>query len=157
MYDFTTMVRTAEESKALNRRRGPMIILSASGMLTGGRVLHHLEAFGGDPRNAIVLSGFQAGGTRGAALLAGADHLRLFGRDIRIDAEVVALQAFSGHADGDELLHWMEGAARPPKMTYITHGEPEAADTLRARIKRELGWPVRVPEQLERISLELPR
>jgi metallo-beta-lactamase family protein len=153
MYAVATMVRTAEESKALNRRHGPMIILSASGMLTGGRVLHHLEAFGADPRNAIVLSGFQAGGTRGAALVGGADHLRVFGRDIRIGAEVVALQSFSGHADADELLQWMGGATRAPRMTYITHGEPDAADTLRARIKRELGWPVRVPEQLERVSL----
>ena len=156
MYEIATMVRTAEESKALNRRRGPMIILSASGMLTGGRVLHHLEAFGGDARNAIVLSGFQAGGTRGAALLAGADHLRLFGREIRVDAEVIALQSYSGHADGDELLGWMRRAERVPRMTYVTHGEPDAADTLRARIKRELGWRARVPEQLETVSLTSP-
>jgi metallo-beta-lactamase family protein len=156
MYALATMVRTAEESKALNRRHGPMIILSASGMLTGGRVLHHLEAFGGDARNAIVLSGFQAGGTRGAALLAGSDRLRIFGQDIRIGAEVVALQSFSGHADRDELMAWMGGATRPPRMTYITHGEPDAADALRARIKRELGWPVRVPEQLEQVPLPAP-
>lgn len=156
MYALATMVRTAEESKALNRRHGPMIILSASGMLTGGRVLHHLEAFGGDARNAIVLSGFQAGGTRGAALLAGSDRLRLFGQDIKIGAEVVALQSFSGHADRDELMAWMGGATRPPRMTYITHGEPDAADALRARIKRELGWPVRVPEQLEQVPLPAP-
>lgn len=153
MYALAQMVRTSEESKALNRRHGPMIILSASGMLTGGRVLHHLEAFGADERNAIVLSGFQAGGTRGAALLGGADHLRMFGRDIRIGAEVIALQSFSGHADADELMHWMAHAPRAPQMTYITHGEPDAADTLRARIKRELGWPVHVPEQLERVSI----
>lgn len=156
MYALATMVRTAEESKALNRRHGPMIILSASGMLTGGRVLHHLEAFGNDARNAIVLSGFQAGGTRGAALLAGADRLRLFGRDIGIGAEVIALASFSGHADSDELMAWMGSASRPPRMTYITHGEPDAADALRARVKRELGWSVRVPEQLEQVSLLAP-
>lgn len=156
MYALSTMVRTAEESKALNRRHGPMIILSASGMLTGGRVLHHLEAFGSDPRNAIVLSGFQAGGTRGAALLAGSKRLRLFGRDIPIGAEVVALQSFSGHADSDELMAWMRGTTHAPRMTYITHGEPDAADALRARIKRELTWPVRVPEQGERILLRAP-
>ena len=153
MYSLATMVRTPEESIALYRRHGPMIILSESGMLTGGRVLHHLEAFGANERNAIVLSGFQAGGTRGAALLGGADHLRVFGRDIRIRAEVVALRSFSGHADADELLHWMSGASHAPEMTYITHGEPDAADTLRARIKHELGWPVSVPEQLERVPL----
>lgn len=156
MQGLATMVHTAEESKALNRGHGPMIILSASGMLTGGRVLHHLEAFGGDPRNAIVLSGFQAGGTRGAALLAGASTVRLFGREIRIDAEIVALQSFSGHADGDELMRWMSGAPRPPRMTFVTHGEPDAADALRARIKRELGWRVRAPEQLDRVSLAAP-
>ena len=156
MQSLVTMVRNADESRALNRRRGPMIILSASGMLTGGRVLHHLEAFGADPRNAIVLSGFQAGGTRGAALLAGASTLRVFGRDLRIGAEVVALQSFSGHADGDELMRWLSGASRAPRMTYVTHGEADAADTLRARIKRELGWRVRVPEQLDEIALAAP-
>jgi metallo-beta-lactamase family protein len=156
MQALATMVHTADESKALNRRRGPMIILSASGMLTGGRVLHHLEAFGGDPRNAIVLSGFQAGGTRGAALVGGARSLRLFGRDIGIGAEVVALQSFSGHADGDELMDWMRASPIPPRMTYMTHGEADASDTLRARVKRELHWPVRVPEHLERIELVAP-
>ncbi|MDW9688383.1 MBL fold metallo-hydrolase [Sinorhizobium meliloti] len=156
MYSIATMVRSAEESKALNLRRGPMIIISASGMLTGGRVLHHLQAFGSDARNAILLSGFQAGGTRGAALAGGADHLRMFGHDVPIRAEVVQLESFSGHADADEILDWMKQANRPPKMTYLTHGEPDAADTLRARINREFGWQARVPEDLERIDLERP-
>ncbi|GCA52903.1 ribonuclease [Sinorhizobium sp. KGO-5] len=156
MYSIATMVRSAEESKALNLRRGPMIIISASGMLTGGRVLHHLQAFGSDARNAILLSGFQAGGTRGAALAGGADHLRMFGHDVPIRAEVVQLESFSGHADADEILDWMKQANRPPKMTYVTHGEPDAADTLRARINREFGWQARVPEHLERIDLERP-
>ena len=153
MYELATMVHTVEESKALNRRRGPMIILSASGMLTGGRVLHHVEAFGPDPRNAILLSGYQAGGTRGAALASGAQHLRMFGREVPVRAEVVTLQSLSGHADADEILTWMRGADRVPRTTYITHGEPDAADTLRARIKHELGWSARVPEQLERVLL----
>ena len=157
MHELATMVRTVEESKALNQRRGPMIILSASGMLTGGRVLHHLQAFGPDPRNAIVLSGYQAGGTRGAALVRGENHLRMFGHEVPIRAEVVQLGSFSGHADADELLEWMRGVPGAPRMTYVTHGEPDAADTLRARIKRELGWDARVPEYLERISLAAPR
>lgn len=156
MYSIATLVRSAEESKALNLRRGPMIIISASGMLTGGRVLHHLQAFGSDARNAVLLSGFQAGGTRGAALAGGADHLRMFGHDVPIRAEVVQLESFSGHADADEILDWMKQANRPPKMTYLTHGEPDAADTLRARINREFGWQARVPEHLERIDLERP-
>ena len=157
MYELATMVRTVDESKALNQRHGPMIILSASGMLTGGRVLHHLEAFGPDARNAILLSGYQAGGTRGATLVGGADHLRMFGREISIRAEVVPLQSFSGHADADEILAWMGGATRTPKMTYVTHGEPDAADTLRARIQRELGWHARAPEHLERVSVDAPQ
>ncbi len=157
MYQLASFVRSVEESKALNERHGPMIILSASGMLTGGRILHHLVAFGSDHRNAILLGGYQAGGTRGAALVGGAEHLRIFGADVAIQAEVVPLQSFSGHADADELLAWMAGATPAPAITYITHGEPEAADALRARIGRELGWKVRVPEHKERVVLESRR
>ena len=153
MYEVATMVRTMEESKALNMRRGPMIIIAASGMLTGGRVLHHLVAFGQDSRNAILLAGYQAGGTRGAALAGGADRLRIFGQDVSIRAEVVPMQSFSGHADADEILAWMGGAAPAPRQVYVTHGEADAADALRARITRELGWAARVPEHLERVSL----
>ena len=153
MYELATMVRSADESRALNMRKGPMIIIAASGMLTGGRVLHHLVAFGQDSRNAILLSGYQAGGTRGAVLAGGADHLRIFGQDVPIRAEVVAMQSFSGHADADEVLAWMGGATRKPGIVYVTHGEPDAADTLRARISRELGWQARVPEHLERVGL----
>ena len=133
-----------------------MIIISASGMLTGGRILHHLVSFGGDRRNAIILSGFQAGGTRGASLAGGARNLRIFGQEHRIEAEVVQPETFSGHADADEILSWM-GAAAPPRMTYLTHGEPEAADTLRRRVAHELGRNVRVPEHLETIRLDAPK
>lgn len=156
MFDLAVRVRTVEESKALNRQKEPKIIISASGMLTGGRILHHVVSFGQDPKNAIVLSGFQAGGTRGAALVSGKRTLRIFGEDIPIRAEVVQLEGLSGHADADEMLQWM-GKARPPKMTYVTHGEPDAADALRFRIDHELGWNVRVPEHLERISLRNPQ
>lgn len=154
MYELATMVRTVDESKALNERHGPMIIISASGMLTGGRVLHHLLAFGSDSRNAILLSGYQAGGTRGALLAGGAEQLRIFGREVPIRAEVVAMQGFSGHADADEVLAWMGGASRKPGITYVTHGELDAADTLRGRIEHELGWTARVPEHLEQVTLE---
>lgn len=154
MYELATMVRTVEESKALNQQHGPMIILSASGMLSGGRILHHLEAFAPDHRNAILLSGYQAGGTRGSALVAGAQTLKIFGREIPIRAEVVTLGSFSGHADADELLAWMGGATTPPRVTYITHGEPDASDALRLRIEDQLGWNVRVPEYLEQVSLD---
>lgn len=155
MYALATSVHTVDESKLLNLRGGPMIIISASGMLTGGRILHHVAAYGSDPRNAIVLTGYQAGGTRGSALLSGADSLRIFGRDIPIRAEVVDLDSMSAHADADGLIHWMGAVAEPPRQVYVTHGEAAAADTLRARIKRELGWPARVPEYMERVPLPL--
>lgn len=156
MYKLATPVRSADDSKLLNLRGGPMIILSASGMLTGGRILHHLENYGPDPRNAIILSGYQAGGTRGASLAAGEQHLRIYGRDIPIGAEVIHMEGLSAHADADELIQWMQAAPTAPAMTYVTHGEADSSDALRLRIKRELGWKVRVPEYLESVSLDNP-
>lgn len=156
MYSLATLVRTVDESKLLNLRGGPMIIISASGMLTGGRVLHHVAAYGSDPKNAIVLTGYQAGGTRGAALAQGDDHLRIYGRDTPINAEVVQLKSLSAHADSREIVQWMRDTPRAPRMTYITHGEADAAEALRLRIKRELGRNVRVPDQLDSIDLHNP-
>ncbi|MBX3173519.1 MAG: MBL fold metallo-hydrolase [Gemmatimonadaceae bacterium] len=156
MFRIAERVNSVEDSKALNARQGPMIIVSASGMLTGGRILHHLVTFGGDHRNAILLTGFQAGGTRGAALVEGAREIRLFGRTVPIAAEVTQLQTFSGHADADGLLRWMS-AGRAPRITYLTHGEPSAADALRHRVVHELGREARVPEHLETIDLDAPR
>jgi metallo-beta-lactamase family protein len=156
MYKLATPVRSADDSKLLNLRGGPMIILSASGMLTGGRILHHLENYGPDPRNAIILSGYQAAGTRGASLAAGEQHLRIYGQDIRIGAEVIQMEGLSAHADADELIQWMRTAPTAPSMTYITHGEADSSDALRIRIKRELGWKARVPEYLESVSMDHP-
>ncbi|WP_448002101.1 MBL fold metallo-hydrolase RNA specificity domain-containing protein [Agromyces bauzanensis] len=156
MYTLATSVHTVDDSKLLNLRGGPMIIISASGMLAGGRILHHLVAYGSDRRNAIVLTGYQAGGTRGSALLGGATSLRIFGEDVPIRAEVVSIDGMSAHADADELMAWMRAVDEPPDMVYVTHGEAVASDTLRARIKRELHWPVRVPEHLERVRLAVP-
>ena len=155
MYGLATPVHSVDESKLLNLRGGPMIILSASGMLTGGRILHHIAAYGSDPHNAIVLTGYQAAGTRGSALLGGASSLRIFGRDVPIRAEVVSLDSLSAHADADELMAWMGAVPEPPEAVYVTHGEPAAADILRARIKRELHWNVRVPQHLERVHLPI--
>ena len=107
MFELAHRVRTVDESKALNTRPGPFIVISASGMLTGGRVLHHVVSFGPDPRNTIVLSGFQAGGTRGAALARGDQVLRIFGRDVPIRAEVVQIESMSAHADANEILSWL--------------------------------------------------
>ncbi|WP_353810214.1 MBL fold metallo-hydrolase RNA specificity domain-containing protein [Agromyces sp. SYSU T00194] len=153
MYAIATPVHEVDDSKLLNLRGGPMVIVSASGMLTGGRILHHLAAYGPDPRNAVVLTGFQAGGTRGSALLGGAATLRIFGEDVPIRAEVVDIGTMSAHADADELIAWMRATSAPPERVYVTHGEPAAADALRVRITRELGWSARVPEQGERVAL----
>lgn len=125
----------------------------ASGMLTGGRILHHLVSFGGDGRNTVLPSGFQATGTRVAALVNGARSLRTFGRDVAIEAEVVQLQSLSGHAVADAILRWI-AAGPAPRMTYLTHGEPAAADTLRQRVARGLGRPVRVPDHPETVQLD---
>jgi metallo-beta-lactamase family protein len=156
MFRIAQRVNSVEDSKGLNTRQGPMIIVSASGMLSGGRILHHLASFGGDRRNAVLLAGFQAGGTRGAALAEGARTLRMFGRQFPIEAEIVQLRSFSGHADADEILRWM-AAAPASRMTYLTHGEPNAADTLRMRVRHELGREARVPDHLEAIHVDRAR
>jgi metallo-beta-lactamase family protein len=148
------MVQTVEDSIELNRRKGPMIILAASGMATGGRVLHHLKAFAPDPRNAIVFSGFQAGGTRGAAILGGASHVRIFGEDVPIRASVENLPNYSAHGDAGEILTWLRGFVAPPRHTFVVHGEPDAADSMRQRISQTLGWSVSVPEYLQTVELE---
>jgi metallo-beta-lactamase family protein len=153
MASATRVVRSVDESKQLNRRKGPMIIISASGMATGGRVLHHLAAFAPDKRNAILLCGFQAGGTRGAALARGAKTLRIFGEEVPVNAQVLQLEAASAHADSDELLAWVKSASSAPRGVFVVHGEPDAADALRARIVHELGWPAQVPEYGAEVDL----
>ena len=147
MSDGVELVRTVDESKRLTARRGPMIVLSASGMLTGGRVLHHLFQVAPDHRNTIVLAGFQAPGTRGETLLQGASTLRVFGDDLPVRAQVVHLDSLSAHADADELLAWLAAAPVPPHAVSVVHGEPAAAETLRRRIRHELGWAASVPAQ----------
>jgi len=147
------MVHTADESRALNERSGPMIIISASGMATGGRVLHHLKAFAPNPRNLILLPGFQAAGTRGAALASGAQEIKIHGSYVPVRAEVIKLDAMSAHADYTEILHWLNGFKRPPKQIFVTHGEPAAADEMRRRIEENLGWTVTVPEYGQKVSL----
>ena len=146
-------VNTPEESRALNTRGGPMIIVSASGMATGGRVVHHLKAFAPDARNMILLPGFQAAGTRGAALASGATEVKIHGEYVPVRAEVVKIDSMSAHADYAESLDWLRGFKRPPRRTFITHGEPAAADELRRRIEETFGWRVSVPEYGEKTAL----
>jgi len=142
-----TMINSTDESRALASRHGPMVILSASGMATGGRVLHHLAHYAGDHRNMIILTGYQAPGTRGATLADGNKTVRIHGRDVAVNAEVVQLQSASAHADANQLLAWLGRMPQAPDQVYVVHGEAGPADTLRGRIKRELGWRAVVPEQ----------
>jgi metallo-beta-lactamase family protein len=148
-----TLINSTQQSKDLDQRGGPMIIVSASGMATGGRVVHHLKAFAGDPRNLILLSGFQASGTRGAALAAGAQTIRIHGEEVPVRAEVGQLTGLSAHADADELLAWARTLKTPPRRTFVTHGEPSASDVLRYRIQHELGWDVVVPAYRDTVDL----
>lgn len=148
------VVETTEESERLNARHGPMIVIAGSGMATGGRVVHHLKAFAPDRRNTIVLAGYQAGGTRGAAIAAGARTVRIHGQDVPVRAEVVQLDDMSAHADRGEVVQWLRTLHPAPRGTFITHGEPDAADALRQKIERELRWDCRVPYYLEAVDLD---
>lgn len=150
----THIIRTVDESRHLDQLREPAVIIAASGMATGGRVLHHLKALAPNPRNSILFSGFQAGGTRGADIVAGAHSVRLHGEDVPIRAQVHAMENLSAHADADEIMEWLRGFTRPPRQTYVIHGEPHAADTLRRRISLELGWQVCVPEYQETVAID---
>ncbi len=146
------IVNSVEESERLNTLSGPMVIISASGMATGGRVVHHLKAFAPDPRNTILFAGFQAAGTRGAAMVAGAESVKIHGAYVPVRAEVALLDNMSAHADYAETLDWLAHFRAPPRMTFITHGEPVAADALRLRIQERFGWDCQVPEYLETVG-----
>jgi metallo-beta-lactamase family protein len=147
------LARTREESRALLERQAPMIVIAGSGMATGGRVLHHLAHRLPDHRNTVLLTGFQAAGTRGSALLEGARTLRIHGRDVPVRAQVAAIDGLSAHADRSELLRWLRGFTRAPASTYLVHGEPAQARSLAAAIERELGWPVHVAAHGEVVTL----
>ncbi len=147
------LTRSADESKQINNVTTPCIIISASGMATGGRILHHLARRLPDSRNAVVLAGFQAEGTRGRALLEGAKTLRIYGEDVPVLAEVVELRQFSAHAGKSELQRWLTGLTAPPKQTYLTHGEPVAAQALQAAIKEKFRWNVAVARYLDTVEI----
>ncbi len=143
---IATMVETPEQSKALAKRHGPMVILSASGMATGGRVLHHLAHYLPDHRNMVILTGYQAPGTRGDTLAKGGTTVRIHAQEVAVNAEVVQLQSSSAHADATQLLDWLKHMKHAPDQVYVVHGELEASDALRQRIERELKWRAVVPE-----------
>ena len=145
MTHAATMVETPEQSKALARRNGPMVILAASGMATGGRVLHHLKLYASGHRNMVVLTGYQAPGTRGATLASGEGTVRIHGENVPVNAETVQLQSASAHADRHQLLAWLRTMPEPQQV-YVVHGEMGAADALRQHIERDLKWRAMVPE-----------
>jgi metallo-beta-lactamase family protein len=151
--DVARYTRSPEESKQLTARSDQAVVISASGMASGGRVLHHLKARGPDKRHTILFAGFQAPGTRGDALVRGAKSVKIHGRQIPIDAEVVQLDIFSAHADQKGLLGWLGECAKAPRRVFVTHGEPVPADTLRREIQDTLGYPACVPEYLESVEL----
>jgi metallo-beta-lactamase family protein len=146
-------MRTVDDSKKINDVKTPAIIISASGMATGGRVLHHIARLAPDRKNAILLAGFQADGTRGRALEEGAKTLRIHGEDVPILAEVINLRQFSAHAGQSELILWLSGMPSAPRQTYLTHGEPEASAALKTKIEATYKWKVALPKYLETVDL----
>ena len=150
---IATYVRDVQDSKALMQNPLPKVILAGSGMATSGRVLHHLKTLGPDRRNTIVLSGFQAAGTRGRTLAEGAKEVKIHGQWVSIAAEVKNLSMLSAHADAGEILRWLSGFKRAPRKTFIVHGEPHASDALRLRIKDKLGWDCVIPQMRDRFEL----
>jgi metallo-beta-lactamase family protein len=145
--------RSMEDSKRLNDLRGPAIIISASGMATGGRILHHLQHRLPDPRTTVLLVGFQAAGTRGRSLQDGAKTLKMFGEEVPVLARVETVHGLSAHADQAEILRWLGGFTRAPRTTYLVHGEPEAARAMAQAITTRYGWPVRIPQDGEQVDI----
>ncbi|MGE0041552.1 MAG: MBL fold metallo-hydrolase RNA specificity domain-containing protein [Vicinamibacterales bacterium] len=148
-------VASVRESQEVVDRRGPAIVISASGMATGGRVLHHLARALPDERNTVLFVGYQAAGTRGRSLIEGAKQVKMFGQHVPVAATVAKLNGMSAHADASEILRWLRTFPAPPAMTHLVHGEPPAQDALKARIEAELGWTVHVPEHAETVEVPL--
>jgi metallo-beta-lactamase family protein len=149
-----TFASTPEESKKINATMMPAVIISSSGMVTGGRVLHHLAQRLPDPRNLVLFIGFQARGTRGFAIKSKTEEVKIFGDYVPIRAQIAALEQFSDHADPPELLEWLRTFGNQPATTYLVHGEPDASGLLRDLMKKELGWNVQVAQYLEKVEVK---
>ena len=153
IFQNVDFVRSTDASKALNSTKGPAIIVSASGMCVGGRILHHLKTMLPDPRNTVLFAGFQAPGTRGDKIQSGAETVKIHGQEILCRAEVVDLPNLSAHADWREVIDWMRQIKEPPRMTFITHGEPNAAQAFQSHVREELGWQSEIPAYKEKVKL----
>lgn len=152
-FQMATYTRSVDASKELDEGPMPRIIVSASGMASGGRILHHLKRFAPEARNTILLTGFQAEGTRGAQIADGAKEVKIHGRMVPIRAEVTQLKTLSAHADQSEILDWLGHFANPPKITFVTHGEPLASAALATKIQADLGWQCNVPAHGDHVDL----
>jgi metallo-beta-lactamase family protein len=148
-----TFTRSADASRAINSDPGSKIIISASGMATGGRILHHLKFYLPDAQNTVLFAGFQAPGTRGAALVDGAPRIKIHGANVPVRAQVRNLSQLSAHADRDGLLRWLTGFKSPPGRIFITHGESKASEAFRIAIKEKLGWDAETPEHFEKATI----
>jgi len=151
----TRFVNSVAESKQLNSLQGPAIVVSASGMATGGRVLHHLKHRLPDPRNLVLFVGYQAEGTRGRRLLNGEKQIPIQGSLVSVKAEIRSISGFSAHVDWKEMLRWMDGIRDVPKQVFLVHGEASALEGLRGRVAAK-GWPATVPQHLETVELKEP-
>jgi metallo-beta-lactamase family protein len=149
LFGVAEFIRSEEASRALNTSEGPAIILAGSGMATGGRVVHHLRTLLPDPKNTVLLAGFQAPGTRGEALQKGAEEIKIFGEYVPVRAEIMDLDSMSAHGDYLEIIEWLRGIKVKPRRMFLTHGEPPAADAFRKHIERHLGWHPEIPEYRE--------
>lgn len=148
-----TMVRNNTQSNEISRAKHSTIVIAGSGMISGGRVLKHLERRLPDERNTVVLVGFQAAGTRGSLLRDKIPELKMYGQYVQVNAKVEEISSLSAHADQKEILMWLKGFSKPPKKTFIIHGEPQASDALRVRIQDTLDWEVQIPKQFEIVNL----
>jgi metallo-beta-lactamase family protein len=146
-------IKSAEESKQLTASKKPAIIISSSGMATGGRVLHHLKAGLPDSRNTVLFVGFQAEGTRGRRLVNGEKAVKIHGQMVAVNARIELIESMSAHADSKEILTWLRGFTRPPQTTFLVHGEVTAMEALNASIKAELAWNTKMPEHGEKVQL----
>jgi metallo-beta-lactamase family protein len=147
-------ISSAAESKQLTQSQMPAIVISASGMATGGRVLHHLRAALPDPRNTVLFAGYQAEGTRGRQLVDGGTSVKIHGEIVPVRAEISLIESMSAHADSHEILRWLGGFTRPPRLTFIVHGEPVAMEALGSSIHDRLGWSTKMPAHGEKVALE---
>jgi metallo-beta-lactamase family protein len=148
-----TFASDVNESKKINENKFPSIIVSSSGMVTGGRILHHLRLRVSDPKHLVLFIGFQAPGTRGFTIKSGAPTVKIFGEELPIKAQVAFLEQFSDHADTAELLQWLRTFKSQPRVTYLVHGEPDASQKLQQGLSQELKWNVQVAQWMEKVEI----